>query len=91
MRLRKNFLSSDLGFLHEAGFDRLNAHPHSLYLSGGEAHLDALQVGAELALGTLGYVRADATTLLALSLTVDDTARGGTLTCNCANSSHVGN
>ena len=50
--------------------------------------LDALKVGAELALRDAGHVRADAAALLGLTLTVDDRAFDGTATGDCADSGH---
>ena len=87
----KSFMASSLCLFDEAGLDGLYADPHALDLTRGEANLDALQVGTELAFRRFRYVRADTAALLALTLAVDDAAGGRTLACNCANSCHVGN
>ncbi len=76
------------GFLNQTCFDRFNADPQALYLTGREANFDTLQIRTEFAFSCFGYVSTDAAAFLALPLAVDDTARCGSFACDCTNSCH---
>ncbi len=65
-----------LNFLDQAGFKGLDRHPHALDLAAGQLDPDALQVGAELALGALRHVRADAAGCFGDAAAINNTTFG---------------
>src|SRR3954468_20976229 len=77
-----------LGFLNQAGLDRLDGDQHALGAAVGQLDADALQIRAEFTLRDARHVRADAAALLRLTLAVDDRSFNRTATGDCTDSGH---
>jgi hypothetical protein len=81
-------LRGRLDLLNQAGLDGLDRDEHALGAAIGELHADALEVWLEGAGSLLGDVSTDTTTLLGLTLTMNDGTFGGAFASDSADARH---